>query len=123
MKQEEFMSEKATVIRDEANYRKMLEPFESDAAANAALEAFFNDLRELRAKHRIADVYTIAMINSIQPDGTEGQAMARAMNGNGLNGETMVAWALGQEQANRQQNIATILAAGGRRRTTNEARK
>lgn len=54
------MSENETkTIHDPANYRAMSEPYNSRATAMEAMEAFYNDVREARQRHRIADVVLV----------------------------------------------------------------
>ncbi len=117
------MSVDNETINDAKLYRQLQEPFESTEAANEAITKFFAEFRELRAKYKMPDTYIIVMVNTIDSEGHEGQSLARAHNGGSMNAETMVAWALGQEQAYRQEKIAEILSAGGRRRNVSPVRK
>lgn len=60
--------EQATFIPNPKLYREMSQPFESVDAANAALQAFQEDVAALRAKHRIAECYVIFGSSVQQPD-------------------------------------------------------
>jgi hypothetical protein len=97
-------NKKQTTILDTDNYYDLLRPYESQEAAQEAMEAFWNDFYELRNKHRIADAYVIlqAPVKSIGP------VMLSMHAGNDLMAENMTAWAYGREQADRQARTAQI---------------
>lgn len=92
-------------INDPENYRRMAEPFASPQEANAALDAFFDDVRAARQKHRIADVLTVTMFTVRYADGEEGAALAHCHNGEVLKAESMAAYALGSEQQRHREAI------------------
>ncbi len=101
------------VIRNPGGYRALSEPFENFAAANEAINDFFKDVRDLRAKHRLADVYIILRGSALGEDGDEGDWIISQHHGSSLNCESMTAWAFGQEATRRQESIAKVVAAGG----------
>lgn len=104
------------VIKDSANYRKLSEPFSSFDEANSALNAFFKDVRELRVKHKIPDVYIILSGSAIAEDGEEGEWIISQHHGNRLKSEPMTAFAYGHEQVLRQEAVAKALKGGIKQR-------
>lgn len=91
-------------------FRQMSKPFVSMDAANEAMRAFFQGVKELREQHGIATVYVIVH-DSVRHDGDKPpqDVMTSAMWGDWLRGEMLTAWALGQEQAVRQERIADVM--------------
>lgn len=110
------MSEKHNPDR----YRELSKPFESIDAANKALELFYEELAELRAKHKIQDVLTVVQVTMLHEDGEEGQAFTSMHCGSELAAEGMAAWAYGSESAKRQERITKLAtqAAATRKRST-----
>lgn len=104
-------------IHDPENYRKMAESFASLEEANAALDAFFADVRAARQKHRIADVLTVTMFTVRYADGEEGAALSRSHNGDVLKAESMAAYALGREQEHRREAINKLVAGRATQKT------
>lgn len=100
---------------DPDNYRTMSIPFNGADEANAALTAFFKDLIEIRKKHHIRDVHVVTTTAVKYDDGKEGDAMWSAHLGSSLNAEPMLAFALGQEQAERREQINKLLAGKKRK--------
>ena len=98
-------------INDPATYRRLSEPFASVDEAEKAWMAFAAELRELRAKHRIADLLAVAGISFIAADGEESWLPIVLHNGDEMKAETLAAYAFGAEQANRQERIARALQA------------
>jgi len=94
-------------INDPANYRRLSEPM-SQAKAEEALGAFFEEFYELRNKHGIVDAYVIAKI-IVEGDRGEGEVLSAMHCGNQLSRESMCAWAFGMEQSQRKQRIAELL--------------
>jgi hypothetical protein len=94
-------------------YRKLSEPFENLMAANAALNGLMDDMRILREKHHIPDLYWVARITAKSEDGGETGAYSNGGMGNVLEWEAMLAYALGVEQTDRQQRIGQLLAEAG----------
>ena len=58
-------------------YRRLNVPFLDAAEANAAIEAFRDDVEALRAKHRIPDLYVILSVTYKADDGREARAAAQ----------------------------------------------
>ena len=116
MSEEEQKSLPGVAVRDEDNYRKLSEPFPSFDAANEALEAFFKDLREVRNKHKMTDVYVIISGSARTASGEEGEFVTSQHHGSSLKSESMVAWALGTEQTRRQEAIAKMIKGGIKKR-------
>lgn len=98
---------------DPANYRKMSEPFENPDKCNEALEAFNNEVGELRKKYNIRDVVVVCKGNVLYPEkgeGNEAQYMLHFNYGNILEVESMLAHAFGKAQAEQRELINTALA-------------
>jgi hypothetical protein len=76
-------------------------------------EAFCQAVYDLRVKHRIPDLYLVARM-VLQYEEGEGQALTRAHFGDELQAEQMVAWALGYEQCQRQERIASVILDAGK---------
>jgi len=96
---------------DLANYRKMSEPIPSTEEANEALKNFCRAVEEARKEFHIMDVHVIVKMNILRGD-EEGTAMASAHYGNSLEGVTMCAWGLGQEQAELKSAVRDYSKAG-----------
>jgi len=77
----------------------------------AAAEGFQNELRELRAKYKLPDVYCIVRAVVLNDDGTEGDTMMRFQNGGSLWIVPMTAWAFGFEQS-QQKALVSRLSKG-----------
>lgn len=92
-------------IYDAGMYHKLSEPFESTELCQSALDAFFDELYELRVKHKLADVSVIVQ-TSIRDSGT---VMWSAHCGSDQEKETMAAWHFGQMQADRQDRVRKAL--------------
>jgi len=88
----------------------MSEPFDTIEQADAAMDAFAADVRALRVKHRLADVYVVMMVPHRGDAGREGQVISRFSMGDTLKSEAMVAWALGREQAAHREFVERLLA-------------
>lgn len=97
---------------DPATYRKLSEPFESADAAQKAIEAFAEELAQLRKKHHLPNVTVVLKVNVITSDGEEGEIQTYAHLGDWIEAEPMLAWAFGQQQARRQESIAALLKSG-----------
>lgn len=93
-------------------YREMSEPHENMEALNAALGSFFDDVAELRKKHKLRDVVFIVNTSYVAKDGEEIDGGVHGSFGNSLNHESMLAHTLGLVQANRQESIAKMLGKG-----------
>lgn len=102
-------------INDPSLYRRMSEPFPDMKTTQAALDAFAEEVRVSREKHKIPDVVLITQFSWIGANGEECAAMAYGNNGNPQNNEAMLAHALGLCQAERQELIGQLLTKGLRR--------
>ena len=105
---------------DRKTYRELSEPFPSVEAANNAVEAFFDEVGELRKKHKIMDCYFILALPYITADGQdEVEAFVPMMWGSEAKAETLTTWAAGHESAKRQERLFAMLKSmqlqGGRR--------
>ena len=96
-------------IDDPALYRKLCEPFPSVEAADEALRNFNAELRELRVKYKIPDISLVLRLICTTDAGTEGEIFLSAHHGDILLEETMLAWAFGYAQSQRQQRTAEML--------------
>ena len=98
-------------------YRQLSEPFPTPEAASAAIEAFWEELEEIRKKHKIPDVHMVLAWKSLGSDGQPGEYTASAHLGNELMAEPMAAYAYGKEQADRRERIASVVerASKGRK--------
>jgi hypothetical protein len=98
---------------DPALYRELSEPFASSAELEIAGNQFFEELRELRRKHGVPDVYVSLKAAYLADDGDEVSSLMHAGFGNEAEWETMVAFTLGQVQSNRQERTAKLLRQTG----------
>jgi len=96
---------------DLSNYRKMSEPLQSTEEANEALKGFYQAVEEARKEFHIMDVHVIVKMNILR-DGEEGAAMSSSHYGNSLEGVTMCAWGLGQEQAELKSAVRDYSKSG-----------
>lgn len=94
---------------DEARYRKCAEPFATQDEAEAALKAFLDGVEALREECRIASV-AVVVKDSSEDTGT---FMIDGFWGNSIEQETILAWAFGKAQAERQQRIMELIGAKG----------
>lgn len=104
------MTQKTFISPD--NYRELSKPFKSQEEADAAIHAFWDELYELRNKHRIPDLTVVLCANVKPEDEDEGTVMLESHMGDELKRETMLAWAFGRAQADRQGNIARLIGKG-----------
>jgi hypothetical protein len=89
-------------------YRQMQVPFASREEATKASTAFIEELAELRKKHRIRDITYIMMFGYDSDEG-ESDAILSGSIGDAGKAETMLAFALGQVQTQRQNHIGSLL--------------
>lgn len=92
--------------QDHEKYHRLSQPFESAAKAEAALDAFFEDLYEIREKHNLPDLMVVVRIPL-----PEGDSFTTVNVGNELYGEMMAAFAMGRETSKRQER-SRRLASG-----------
>ena len=94
-----------------ARYRELSVPKESPEKANADLKAFFQELRELRIKHKMQDVLGTVAMSVKYPDGIEGLAMSWSHCGSQAMLPTLAAFTHGEVIADQRAMIAKLLAA------------
>lgn len=94
---------------DPKHYREMSMPFESVEAGNAALAAFFEDVKAARDKHRIADVAVLCEISHAL-DGDEVRGYASSHYGDSARQIMMLARAYGAEQQRHEEALALTIA-------------
>jgi hypothetical protein len=94
-------------------YRELSEPFETMDEANSAVQEFFREVGELRKKYGLPNVYFIVSASSKDAAGEEGQFIVNMMYGDESMAESLVAYSLGFEAAERQERIAGLLKKGG----------
>ena len=92
-------------MEDPKLYREMSQPHASRKAAADAADAFFDDLREIRKKHRIADVAAVIQIPYAEADGAERHVLITTHNGHVANNLPMLAQAFG---AAKRDHIKTM---------------
>ena len=102
---------KPTQINDAALYRELSQPFQSRAAAQDENVAFFAAVRELRAKHHIRDTVIVVSGSYLTDGGDEAEFIVDANNGDEMKVESLLAYALGRAQAERQDYIGKMLSA------------
>lgn len=104
-------------IEDPKLYRKLSEPFNGADEANAALLAFLTEMRELRTKHRIAEV-TFAVAVNVDYGGEDGESSGMSVGhfGDESKAEVMAAYALGHFAAEHREMVNK--AASGRPKKT-----
>ncbi len=103
------MSKAQSTFIDPDNYYELSKPFESQEVVGNAIEAFWNELYELRNKHRLPDVYIVIRANVKEM----GPVMTTLHAGDAMQAELMTAWAFGREQSDRQAMVANILERSG----------
>lgn len=90
-------------------YRSLCEPFASNNELNESLGEFFKDVEAARERHKLRDVTIIVNASYLSAEGDESEGMAHLYLGDSRRAEGMAAWALGREQAIRQDTIGGIL--------------
>lgn len=94
-------------INDPENYISMMKPIEGVDEANKRLEAFYEDVRAARQKHRMADVTSIVCV--CVKEGDEFRAvLSHSHNGDLGRAEEMLAYALGRERKWKQEYIESL---------------
>lgn len=84
-------------IHDPATYRRLSEPFQSQAEAEKELAAFYEGVRALREKHRVRDLSLVWNFSCVTEAGEI--EMAGAAHLGDQNREVgMLAWALGRAE-------------------------
>ena len=96
-------------IQDTATYREMSEPFAGTEELNDALLAFYEDLREIRTKHRLADVLVVVQDAYLDNDGQEIPALSRSNIGSIHNCLPMATWLYAKEQADHKRYLRHLM--------------
>jgi len=90
-------------------YRKLSEPFPDVATAEEAMNAFYEDLKSIGEKHKIADLLCGIRVGTIR-DGRCVETILSLFVGDVCHAEGMAAWIHGYEAAERQKRIARMLS-------------
>lgn len=90
-------------------YRKLCEPYESPAAAGEALEKFWDEVYELRAKYKIPDMLIVMSFAVQEDNGEETDRMGMLYAGDNLKKEAIAAFAHGRATSEREQIIGRAL--------------
>lgn len=98
-----------THIANPKLFRELSEPFTSNEEADKALRAFFDELGELRKKHRIRDLHMIVGGSVRTSDDDEGEFMSVMHYGDSSRAEAMSAYAYGVATAERQEVMSKFL--------------
>ena len=93
-------------------YRKLSEPFQSNQEADVEMQAFMEGVKALREKHLLPDVVILIQANVKTEDGEEAIFQAVAGFGDPMRRVTMLAQALGREQA--ENDLGKLLKAARR---------
>lgn len=96
--------------RDPENYLKMSEPFETIDSANEALANFFEEISEIRKKHKVADVLIVCKGSVKYEDGEIGDFINFSHYGNSLNQLPMAAFVYGQTSQDQKEMVNKLLA-------------
>lgn len=95
---------------DTENYYNMSEPFNGEKEANEAVGKFFEELGELRKKHKIRDVLVVLYDSVKYDDGNCGEFMCTGNYGNQINCLPMAAYLYGQEQSEHVERINKMVS-------------
>lgn len=96
-------------IPDHKRYREASEPHASVEAAKEAVQAFFEDVGELRVKHHIKDLLLVWGVTLVDPEGEEISSMGLSGFGTQSMWESMAAFAYGVEKARHVERIGKLL--------------
>jgi hypothetical protein len=95
--------------QDQKLFREMSEPHESREALQAAHHQFFEEVVELRKKHKIANILQI-YADSYESDGEEAEMLGASMIGDQTRAESMCAFAYGSFKRQREEMLAKLLS-------------
>lgn len=90
-------------------FRELSLPFESSDDADAAIQAFNDDLALIREKHHIANIYCI-VAGSMKDGDSESEFMTSMAWGDSLRSQAMTAWAYGRESATHDAIMRQIVS-------------
>lgn len=102
-----------TTSNNPKHYREMSHPFPSTDDANAALSAFFADVKAARNKHRISDVVVICEV-SHDFEGEDVRGSASASYGDSARFVAMLAREYGAESARHEDRLAKLMTSARR---------
>jgi hypothetical protein len=102
--------EKELFVSDPDQYRKCSAPFATAEEANAAVQAFWEDVYELRCKHNLANISFV--IGDTIAD--SGEFFVCNHIGTSIMWEGMAALMYGQASAARQAAVRAMLSEGAR---------
>ena len=91
---------------DPATYRRLSEPFPSQAEAEKELDSFYEGVRALREKHRIRDVSLVWQVSAVTDSG-EIELAGMGHLGDQHREVGMLAWALGKAEEAFAAFVAT----------------
>ena len=91
-------------------FREMSEPFNGAEEANVAVQAFCDDVKAAREKHRIANVVVGLSVNVIYENGEEGIGGSSMNMGDLMQAQLIAATLLGQYQAECRQAVTTAIS-------------
>lgn len=93
-------------IQDHELYTELSIPFESAERANAAIDAFIHDLREIRAKHRIRDLSYSFAVPLVMQDNTVADILGSGHYGDERFARPLAEYALAFATDRHKQQIA-----------------
>lgn len=96
-------------VKNAALYRRMSEPLPV-AEREAKCKAFEDDLKALREKYSIQDLYVVAVLPTDYGQGGEGTINLVLHCGDSARRESIAAWAYGHEQGERQKTIGFVMS-------------
>lgn len=97
------------ITNDPENYYKLSAPYESEDAADEAISKFYEELGELRKKHKIPDLLIVIKATVRHKDGKVGQMMGQYAYGSTLDHLAMAAYVYGQLQAEHKELINKLI--------------
>lgn len=98
---------------DPANYRALSEPHES-SKIQESIDAFIEECRVSRNKHKLPDVQIIILANIKDEAGNEGPVMSRVHFGDPMKVQMMLARALGSQETVDKEYMSALLSAARR---------
>jgi hypothetical protein len=101
--------EKVSTTHDPKLYREMSAPFDNGDDANAALQAFYEDVGAARKKHRISDVVVLCEIAHML-DGSEVRGSSSTMIGHSFNHLPMLAREYGAARQRHEDMLKHLIS-------------
>jgi hypothetical protein len=90
-------------------YRELQLPFDGVDEANKNIKEFCEELYDLRAKHRIQDLFFVIGLTVKFDDGDEGSTMVCNHYGDPLRQESLAGFGYGYSQSLRQENTLKLI--------------